>query len=399
MSKQQALMDDMPPVDVEANALKLRRAFDYIYDNYPYMSTVVADWRISYAEHLPTMGTNGPNLFINPHFLNRLSQGGANFVILHEAEHVMLGHHFRILDRNPERFNIAADYAINTYHADEIPGDGGGLGRMALPSQMNLPNCQSSEFYYDRIPDPPPGSNASMGIVMPHPAGSEAELQQAIDDWREMIDIAMSIHSAPGKEPGLMTREGIVGHEVSKLDWKRLLRQCMSHIAKRNYSYSRPHRRKMHTGLIFPAIRSRITGNGLFIIDTSGSMATDDCDLALPEIESISRNFPYCSIEMIHCDTIISEKSIRTFTHSDFPLRAPIEWMGRGGTNLDPAFEYAQKNSDRLDWVVCLSDMEWTVNKAPNPGLPTIWLMTNKSLDGLPANSRPAFGVPVGPMR
>ena len=80
------------------------------------------------------------------------------------------------------------------------------------------------------------------------------------------------------------------------------------------------------------------------------------------------------------CDT--SVRSSAEYRASDFPIREFEGWKGRGGTNLDPAFRWAKQNKSKYDWIVVVSDMEWSWWRATDPGLPVLWVNTRSSLYG-----------------
>ena len=61
-----------------------------------------------------TACTDGVRIIFNPSFLEQLSDGELDFVMMHEILHVVLQHCLRDGDREPERFNIACDIVVNS---------------------------------------------------------------------------------------------------------------------------------------------------------------------------------------------------------------------------------------------------------------------------------------------
>jgi predicted metal-dependent peptidase len=59
------------------------------------------------------MATDGVTLFYNPSFVDTLNSATLVGVLAHEVMHPALQHHLRRSTRNPRRWNIACDYAIN----------------------------------------------------------------------------------------------------------------------------------------------------------------------------------------------------------------------------------------------------------------------------------------------
>ena len=62
-----------------------------------------------------TMATDGKVIKYNPDFALGLPMDEIKSVLIHEALHVVWGHHLRRGDRHPKLWNIATDYAINGY--------------------------------------------------------------------------------------------------------------------------------------------------------------------------------------------------------------------------------------------------------------------------------------------
>ena len=85
-------------------------------------------------------------LYYNPEFVDGLSRTELRAVLKHEALHVLLHHisrakHFSYSMRG---YNIAADMAINQ-HIEGLPEG------CFYPSTFNLPERESSEWYYESL--------------------------------------------------------------------------------------------------------------------------------------------------------------------------------------------------------------------------------------------------------
>jgi predicted metal-dependent peptidase len=62
---------------------------------------------------IATMATDGVSLYFNPEFVERLSSAELIGTLAHEVMHPALQHHTRRGERDPKRWNMACDYAIN----------------------------------------------------------------------------------------------------------------------------------------------------------------------------------------------------------------------------------------------------------------------------------------------
>ena len=65
-------------------------------------------------ENCETAATDGKRIFFGPDFLEKLSDGELDFIMMHEILHVVLQHCFRQGERDNERFNIACDIVVNS---------------------------------------------------------------------------------------------------------------------------------------------------------------------------------------------------------------------------------------------------------------------------------------------
>jgi len=135
-------------------------------------------------------------------------------------------------------------------------------------------------------------------------------------------------------------------------------------------TFSRPNRRRAFVqerfGIILPARRSRSLGDVALVVDTSGSMSLDECNVALRWIEETVGAFRSARITAIQADTRVIEEATRTYTAFDFPLDArAVEWRGRGGPDLAPAI--ARAASLRPCCLVVASDMEWDYEDVADP--------------------------------
>lgn len=71
---------------------------------------------------LPTAAVDGKNFYYNSAFIDALSPAETEFLFGHEVLHLVFDHILRVEDRNPQLFNIAADYIVNQTLVDEEVG-------------------------------------------------------------------------------------------------------------------------------------------------------------------------------------------------------------------------------------------------------------------------------------
>src|SRR5262249_38694165 len=111
------------------------------------------DWTID------TLATDGKKLSLNPHFVASLPAEELVGVVAHEVLHNALAHHARRGHRDPKRWNVACDLAVNPLLLDAgfalpscrlIPGEG---------EFQHLPVGKSAEEYHALLPQDPPEGN------------------------------------------------------------------------------------------------------------------------------------------------------------------------------------------------------------------------------------------------
>jgi len=118
---------ELSKIDLKA-AHKIRRCFTQIMSYYGFFADLFFQLRIMQAHptsKVKTMATDGKSIVYNADFVNRLTEEEVNFVLIHEVMHNANFHFSRMGDRNPKRWNRAADYAINL-QIDDMRSEPGG---------------------------------------------------------------------------------------------------------------------------------------------------------------------------------------------------------------------------------------------------------------------------------
>jgi predicted metal-dependent peptidase len=308
-----------------------------------------------------TAWTNGSTIAFSPAFAATLSQDELTAVLAHEVMHCACGHPWRRDAREPQRWNVAADYAINGI----LQGAGFKMPASALLDSQY--DGKSSEWIYDRLPESVNGNGGNgngsdpsrMGTVRDAPAGSpvsETEWQQATKQAAEMA-------KAQGKLPGNLKRE-LDALTAPRVDWRSLLRRYVQEVVKADYSWSRPNVRYFASGLFLPALHSLACGRIVVAVDTSGSIDTVLLSQFASEIQAIASELQPSSVDVMYCDTRVHR--VDTFDRGDL---ITMDAVGGGGTNFCPVFEAIDEAPAVL---IYLTDMEGTFPEIA-PEYPVIW--------------------------
>ena len=117
----------------------------------------------------PTGAVDGKHLYFNVKWFEKLTEMERVGFLAHEVMHLVLMHHTRRQERNPHRWNVAADYAINNH----LVAEGFILPKGGLLDDQYLD--MSTEAIYNMLPEPPSGWDTAFkdgggcGGVLDHP--------------------------------------------------------------------------------------------------------------------------------------------------------------------------------------------------------------------------------------
>lgn len=332
----------------------------------------------------PTMGTDGYHLFYHPDFVNKLPFEHLITIIAHEIYHLVLFHLTRRQDREPLRWNFAADFAVN----DLLKKD----GTFELPEGC-LYNPQFSdkaaEWIYNQLPET---EKLEVTLLLDNheeweggkgngkgkegegkskeeegEGGSSIEISEGLEQRiREFTAQAAAAARMKGKFPAHL-QELVDGVLQPKLDWKTILADMIVSCAKSDYCLIPPNKKHLYRGFILPGI----TGyeiNIACVIDTSGSISNQEMKEFLSEIKGICDAYEEYTIYLFTCDAVIHQRwELRPFD----PI--PTLLQGRGGTD----FREPLKEADSLPItaLIYLTDGYGTYPDK-EPHFPVIWIST-----------------------
>lgn len=363
----------------------------------PYLASALARLPfIDATDHAwcPTLATDGYHIFYNASFCADLGEAELAFVIAHELFHCVLGHLDRRGDRDPERWNVAIDYATNGL----LTAAGLVMPKMGLYSQTY--SGMTAEEIFDCLPASLVSTRSS------GPGGCGFDLHVAPGDDR-LATIASVTADMPSPEERRRLRRQLGAELLRKLhgtaagrayaevqrasappvNWRALLAQFISGLRLTDFRLFPYNRKHLWRGLYLPSLGSPGPQHLVVGVDTSGSIRMSDLAQFARQLDSL-RAVSQCSVTVLQFDTAVQHVEVFE-AHQRSLLGRPQRFVGRGGTDLTIPFTWFEEGvrsgrlSPRPDALIVLTDGFGPMPPRA-PDYPVLWVATEASLDPFP---------------
>jgi predicted metal-dependent peptidase len=226
-----------------SSMVRMQKARTTLLLDHPFFGTLLFRLGAQARSSIATMATDGVSLYFNPQFVETLSAAEIAGTLAHEVMHPALQHHTRRGGRNPRRWNMACDYAINPMLLDAgltLPKDvlldnrfrGMSAERIYnLPEEEEQNQSSSTDAESERQDDfdSGGGSNSSESSSSeedmddPHAPQTAGGIGQVLDapelengegdtvaeqarDWQIAVEQAEDVAKLAGKLPAGVTR-------------------------------------------------------------------------------------------------------------------------------------------------------------------------------------------------
>lgn len=373
-----------------------------------FWSTLVMHLEPQPALWCPTHATDGVHLFYNPINITnpKFTDADVLFDVAHEAAHCAFAHMTRRGDREPKRWNIAADRSINPVLETEGLRPSPPMRDAALFQAKDIgravediyrevtPQDVAKYFQEGSGEQAGRGSVGSRGEVLNAPHGPENGLaddpslaaSELAARWDMITRQAAYAAHAQGHLPDQFAH--LLKPVKPRLDPRALLRRFLTMSSRNDYSWSRPNRRFVEAGVYVPSLRSESVGEVCIGIDTSGSVSNDVVSRFLGFVNSVLLEVKPEKAWLLQCDAAIA--SAACFGAGE-ALPREVNVKGRGGTDMRPIWAWQRHRKLKPVCTIVLSDME--MNKASfgpkgGPGHPVLWISSSPG-------ARAPFGVIV----
>lgn len=347
----------------KANTItRLQKARARMFINHPFFATLVITTPQVMTRDIPTAATDMKSIFYNPDFMEKCpSIPAIETVVAHEASHIFLYHGLRRMGRNPKRWNIACDFAINLM-----------LVENGFEPLDWVPWCydkkyagMSAEQIYDlrekeakekgKGPGGKPGQPGDddglggemAGDLMEPSDNMDPEARATIErQIQQKVAQAATMARMAGKLTGSLER--MVGEILDPtVPWQALLRDYATRITRDTESWQKRNRR--FPNVYLPDRHNVRMGEVIMIGDTSGSITNDELAKVATEVESLADQMQPEQIRLVWADTQVKGEQI-------FLPGEPIvtEPKGGGGTDMRVPLDYAEQFDAQV--VILITD-------------------------------------------
>jgi len=199
-----------------------------------------------------------------------------------------------------------------------------------------------------------------------------AEPAQQEAEWQVRLKQAAGLAAMMGRVPSHVVT-AVEEAAQPRVDWRSILRRFVQQFASSDYSWRRPNRRCVASGVYIPELHADSMPALVVVADTSGS-TRDVLDVFVAELRSIQEE---CRPE----ETILIMADAAVHRVDRFARDEPItcQFVGMGGTDFRPAFEYIEAEQISPACLIYLTDGHGTYPETPSE-FPTLWAITTPDL-------------------
>jgi predicted metal-dependent peptidase len=207
-----------------------------------------------------------------------------------------------------------------------------------------------------------------------------AEVAEIENNNRVMVNQAANVAKMKGDMSAALKR---LVDEITTVEtpWHEKLRYYMQNFVKGDYSWRRPSRRYIASGLYMPSLdRVPRMGEVVVAMDTSGSIGGEEIKEFFGHLNKILEDVLPEKTHLIYCDARAFYGA--EFTTEDLPIMPSQQNVqGGGGTSFRPVFAMVEERGISPDVLIYLTDGYGDQSVCTDPGYPVIWATTAREDD------------------
>ena len=353
------------------------------------------------SDSIGTLATNGTHLYYDEKFVESLTILELIGGIAHEIMHCIFNHVELPTGYDDKLWNIACDLVINALLRQwgfilpdivifEFQGVHGS-GKNAVQVYQELLQKVGTQPQPPRQPGnpdegyPTPGDNEepkNSDDIIPvgiddkgNPIDDYRTREEITEDWKMAVASATEEAKKIGAMPGGL-EELVQTLLEPKVNWVAAMRNWfIKDNTKRNWNVFQ--KRWFGNEVYLPKKRNKKLSNGIFVMDSSGSMTTDQLEECGSEMSAVLRELRPDSVLFLDADTRV--RSERTYTQKDLPINE-LKVHGRGGTNFRHTFQYIEELDCQPGWLVYFTDLDVGASSFEfQPNYPVLWVCNDRT--------------------
>lgn len=316
-------------------------------------------------EWCTTAATDGRNFYYNSRFINMLRPKEIEFLFGHEVLHCVYDHMGRRGDRDPQLWNVADDYCVNSDLIKHRVGEK--ITTVPCLYDHKYDGMCAEEVYdilyenaekidinslIDKLLDDHldgdddgdgdgDGDGNGNGNKSGKPKLSQAEKDAIRDEIKEAVLAAAAASDNAGNLPAGIKRL-IQDMTAPKMNWRELLRMQLESTIKSDFTWMRASRRGWHMDAVMPGMKLDPMIDIAVSIDASGSMHDKMLKDLLAEVQGIMDSFPAYKIHIVTFDTEVYNP--QQYDSENLDTICDYEVNGGGGTDFNCVFKYFKEN-------------------------------------------------------
>jgi predicted metal-dependent peptidase len=392
---------------------KIIRAKVSLQRTHPFFAYLVLHLKQKEEAGIDTMGVDVENnLFYNKNWVEKLSEEDTTLCLIHEVLHIALMHLIRREKRDEVLWNFSADLIANKIielnFQDIYPNSV--IERECITEELleekfsikikdlekktveevydilekhytNKTNFKEfvDKYKFDIHFDLDSLSEEDKRKLEQKFGKSFKEIKKDIEDEiRKRLVEANQFSKLRGTEPLGMERffDKLLDF---KLNWKALLHKYITQEIPYDYSWKRPSRKSISTGIYLPTtIKEKL--EVVCVVDLSGSIDQEELDEFLTEIVNLAKSFNNIKITVLTHDVVLQDRI--EVENGNIDKLMKIKMHGYGGTSHQWLPEYLRENLPQTRLIVCLTDGFTEFPKEEELGMiKTIWVISKNGCD------------------
>ncbi len=369
--------------------------------DFPFWGTLMLKLKFSLAD-CGTAATDMERIFFDPRFVLMLSDMELEFIMLHETMHCALLHCVRGRGKRKQLYNIATDIVINSCLLKEMSERTGHHEKFLVGGEEPIhlaPNGKEGHKYnadqvYEMLlhklkdagKDISPDLDEEYGqTIDDHGIWETVQTDPVIaEEWKDAVYKASNGPYSGIDVPEIARKLLKELDHDGKLNWKEILQEFIKIISEKyDYTYAPPDRRYSNSDFVLPAfnpVAEDAVENIWFVVDTSGSISSEQLTTIYKEIYCALFQFEHLTGKISFFDTRVTEP-IDFCTVDELNDIVP---KGGGGTQFSCIFDYMRDNmqDDLPEAVIVMTDgYSYYPQEDEALGIPVLWIIVENDKD------------------